>query len=80
VSHEDAAVKVDLHVTQAVDNTRPTSPANDKAYEYDVTEGNQLVVKIVDRENRSKVVRQYPSEQELQLKEAYRKLMDLLGL
>lgn len=53
---------------------------NETAYDYDVPEDRRLVVKIVDREDRAEVIRQYPSERELAFIKAYRNFMELIGL
>jgi len=50
------------------------------AYDYELTKDRELVVKVVDKEDRSKVVRQYPDEKSLSIKRAYRKFMELIGL
>jgi len=44
-------------------------------YDYEMSKTKDFVVKVVNRENRSEVVRQYPSEAQLALKEAYEKFV-----
>lgn len=47
-------------------------------YDYDVSETSDLVVKVVDKEDRSRVIRQYPSEERLSLKKAFMRFLELI--
>jgi len=49
-------------------------------YDYDLTKERDLVIKIVDREDRSQVLRQYPNQAELAYRRAFRKFLELIGL
>lgn len=48
--------------------------------DYIVTGERDLVLKILDREDTSKVLRQYPSEGELNYRSAFRRFMELIGV
>jgi len=50
------------------------------AYDYELSEFNDLIVKIVDSEDRAEVVRQYPTKEQMNYKNAFRKFMELIGL
>ncbi|VAX15943.1 hypothetical protein MNBD_NITROSPINAE04-44 [hydrothermal vent metagenome] len=50
------------------------------AYDYEISKFNDLIVKIVDREDRSEVARQYPTKGQVSYKNAFRKFMELIGL
>jgi hypothetical protein len=47
---------------------------------YELSELRDLVTKVVDAENTSDVIRQYPNREQLGFKMAYRKFLDLIGL
>ncbi len=49
-------------------------------YDYDLSDDRELVVKIVNRKDRSEVIRQYPSKAQLAYKTAFRKFLDMIGL
>ena len=48
--------------------------------DYAVTEERDLVLKILDKEDTSKVLRQYPTEGELNYRSAFRRFMELIGV
>ncbi|MBI4828949.1 MAG: hypothetical protein HY804_09110 [Nitrospinae bacterium] len=48
--------------------------------DYAVTEERDLVLKILDKEDTRKVLRQYPTEGELNYRSAFRRFMELIGV
>ncbi|MBI5815100.1 MAG: flagellar protein FlaG [Nitrospinae bacterium] len=58
----------------------PEPERKNTAYEYDISDGHNLVVKIVNRDNRTEVVRQYPSEEMVKFQKAYMQWMKTMGL
>ncbi len=84
---------VELHSKEKIEEARQQAPESletelfgsswnrgETAYDYELSEFNDLIVKIVDRENRSEVVRQYPTKEQMTYKNAFRKFMELIGL
>lgn len=84
---------VELHSRQKIEEARQQASQSpqaelfgsswnrsETAYDYELSQYNDLVVKIVDDENRSEVIRQYPTKEQLSYKNAFRKFMELLGL
>jgi len=74
---EDARKNGELHGLAAPDSSWSKESTD---YDYDLSDDRELVVKIVNRKDRSEVIRQYPSKAELAYKTAFRKFMELIGL
>ncbi len=64
-------------VSQQVESSRG-APAGSELRKIDVTDNNQIVVKIVDGQTQ-RVVRQIPKEEEMRLKQAIQKNLDNLA-
>ncbi|MBI4667311.1 MAG: hypothetical protein HY751_12985 [Nitrospinae bacterium] len=73
------ADRVDLLGEKKPSGLAVNSPVG-TVYDYDVSDYHQLVVKVVNAQNRAEVVRQYPSEESLSLKDAYRRFLKLIGM
>lgn len=89
--HDDDSVE--LHSRQKIEEAgQPASESlqtelfgsswnrGETAYDYELSEFNDLIVKIVDREDRAEVVRQYPTKEQMNYKNAFRKFIELIGL
>ena len=63
-------------VSQRIQSNNP-GPTGSELRKIDVTDNNQIIVKIVDGQTQ-KVVRQIPKEEELRLKQAIQKNLDSL--
>jgi len=85
--------RVELHSKDMIENARRLASESFKtelfgsswsrgeiAYDYEISKFNDLVVKIVKQEDRSEVVRQYPTKGQMTYKNAFRKFMELIGL
>ncbi|MBF0171078.1 MAG: flagellar protein FlaG [Nitrospinae bacterium] len=87
-SRKEAPRRLDLP-TVAAREKKPDSPdvvelsAQERVstdYQYEVSETQDLVVKVVNAKDRSEVIRQYPSEDVLKFRSAYREFLNLVGL
>ncbi len=85
--------RVELHSKKKIEETMRLAPQSSQAelfgsswnkdktaYDYELSRFNDLIVKIVDREDRSEVARQYPTKGQMNYKNAFRKFMKLIGL
>lgn len=90
-AHKDKAIsppETDNENRESPVNDRPSAPAPEMIgadwsrentdYDYDVSETSDLVVKVVDKEDRSRVIRQYPSEERLSFKKAFLRFLELI--
>ncbi len=84
---------VELHSKQKIEEARQSVPdslqtdlfgsswnSDTTAYDYELSEFNDLIVKVVVREDRAEVVRQYPTKEQMNYKNAFRKFIELIGL
>ena len=65
-------------VSQPVQSSSSGGPTGSELRKIDVTDDNQVVIKIVDGETQ-KVVRQIPPEEEVSLKQAIQENLDVLA-
>jgi hypothetical protein len=84
---------VELHSKQKIEEARQSAPdsfqtelfgsswnSDTTAYDYELSEFNDLIVKVVVREDRAEVVRQYPTKGQMNYKNAFRRFIELIGL
>ena len=76
--HETTARQGRTPSMDRVDITRPANTPFSRVYDYEVSENHELIFRVVDAENRSKVIRQYPSEDVLKFRRAYRKFLETI--
>ena len=63
-------------VSQQIQSNNAAGPTGSELRKIDVTDNNQIIVKIVDGQTQ-KVVRQIPKEEELRLKQAIQDNLDI---
>jgi uncharacterized FlaG/YvyC family protein len=78
--HRPTSNKDVVELTTTERTPSPVEEANAKDYRYELSEGRDLIVKIVNPENRSEIIRQYPSEEMVNFRTAYRRFLKIVGL
>lgn len=76
ISPEAKAVEIKDGLSRLAEGWSPDSAA----YEYDLSDDHDLIFRVVRKDDRAEVLRQYPSDETLAFKKQFRKLLKNMGV